>query len=217
MISRIVSPAAAMLLALPLAVAVGPAWFWLKTDKLVAEVLIARQAKAKDAAAVVGARKAQGWDFWTIEMENLAAELKEEKLKLRKESDQLDQRAARLGAERQELDRIRQDIEGMRREIDERVITIRVDEAKNLRGLAQTYATLSPAAAVAILKEMDDSTVVKILSLMKADVTGPIFEAMAATPDGAPGGVTLAKRAALLSEKIRLMKSGVAPSTPTSP
>jgi hypothetical protein len=51
---------------------------------------------------------------------------------------------------------------------------------------------------------MDDTTVVKILSLMKSDVVGPIFEEMAGTngPEG-----TLAKRAAALSDKLRLMKA----------
>ena len=33
-----------------------------------------------------------------------------------------------------------------------------------------------------ILREMDDTTVVKILSLMKSDVVGPIFEEMTSTP-----------------------------------
>ena len=88
--------------------------------------------------------------------------------------------------------------------MDERVVAIGADEAKNLHSLAQTYSTLTPHAAVAIIKEMDDTTVVKILSLMKPDVVGPIFEDMA-KPNG--GDDTLARRAAALSEKIRLMKS----------
>ena len=83
-------------------------------------------------------------------------------------------------------------------------IAINTDEAKNLRSLAQTYSTLTPHAAVAIIREMDDTTVVKILSLMKPDVVGPIFEEMA----GASGGDTsLAQHAAVLSDKLRLMKS----------
>ena len=57
---------------------------------------------------------------------------------------------------------------------------------------------------VAILREMDDTTVVKLLSLMKSDAVGPIFEEM--TKTSSPEG-TLARRAAVLSEKLRLMKS----------
>ena len=89
------------------------------------------------------------------------------------------------------------------------VIEITADESKNLKSLAATYASLSPPAAVAILREMDDTTVVKILSLMKSDVVAPIFEQMAVTPG--PDG-TLAKRAGALSEKLRLMKSAPAKS-----
>jgi hypothetical protein len=51
---------------------------------------------------------------------------------------------------------------------------------------------------------MDDSTAVKILSLMKPDVVGPIFEEMSRA---AGTDTTLARRAAMLSEKLRLMKS----------
>jgi len=98
----------------------------------------------------------------------------------------------------------------MRREIDDRVVAIRSDEAKNLRSLSQTYTNLSPHAVVIIFRETDDATAVKILSLMKPEVVGPIFEDMARSSliDG-----TLARRAATLSDKLRLMKSGVLPPT----
>ena len=92
----------------------------------------------------------------------------------------------------------------MRKEIAEKVIEIQADEGKNLRALSQTYANLSPKAAVAIIREMDDVTVVKILYLMKPDVVAPIFEEMSKTSD--KDGL-LSRRAAVISEKIRLMKS----------
>jgi flagellar motility protein MotE (MotC chaperone) len=99
----------------------------------------------------------------------------------------------------------------MQKEISERVIEMSADEAVNLRKLAQTYANLSPRAVVAIIREMDDATAVKILALMKPDVVGPIFEAMSSTA-GTDG--LLARRAAILSEKLRLFKAPKqAPST----
>lgn len=211
MIARILSPIPAALIALLLALAAGPLWFYLKTDEVIGRIVAARQQQLAEKAEVQNERRAQGWDFWTIEMENLANELKEEKKRLQQESDQLDQRAGRIAADRQELDRIRLDLEGMRKQIDQKVVVIRIDEVKNLKTLASTYSTLSPKGAVAILKEMDDATVVKILSLMKIDVVGPIFEEMARTPTGALDGSTLAKRAAALTDKIRLMKAGLAP------
>lgn len=191
-------PLLAAFLALVAGVAAGVFWFWQAAEKLV------DAAAAKRAASPMARQKAQGWDFWTIEIDNLASELKGEKDRLRKAMEQVDQRTARLNAEQRELEKLRAEIERMRREIGDKVIEINADEARNLRSLAQTYSALSPRAAVAILRELDDITVVKILSLMKPDVVSPIFEEMSRTPEGE---TTLAKRAAVLSEKLRLMKS----------
>lgn len=193
-------PAFVVVIALLSGLAAGLVPLWQAGDLLVTQALAAR-------TRIVKAKKAQGWDFWTIEIDNLAAELKDEKARVAKQAEQLDLRSARIAAEQQELESLRSQVEAMRREIGEKVIEINADEAKNLRALSQAYANLSPRAAVAIIRELDDTTTVKILSLMKADSIGPIFEEMSktATPDG-----TLARRAALLSEKLRLMKAAKA-------
>lgn len=153
--------------------------------------------------------KAQGWDFWTPEIERLSNELRDEKARLGKVATELDQRAGRLASERKEIDALRAGLEGMRRELMEKVLEISADEAKNVRTLAQTYSSLSPKAVVAIFRELDDEAAVKILSLMKSDVVAPIFEEMAKTagPDGTP----LARRAAQLSDRLRLIR----PNKPT--
>lgn len=191
------NPAFVAVLGLVFGLAAGVGWFWRTGDLLVTHALAVRATTAKK-------EKAQGWDFWTIEIDNLASELKGEKERLRKQSEQLDLRTARLNAEQQELDKVRTELERMRKEISSRVIDINTDEAKNLKTLATTYSNLSPRAAVAIIKELDDNTAVKILSLMKPDTVSPIFEEMSRTAavDG-----TLARRVAALSEKLRLMKS----------
>lgn len=185
---------------LVLAVAVGVFTFWRAATVLVLEAIELRQKAAADAAP----KKEKGWDFWTIEIENLSNELKEERARQHKQAEVLEQREARVVAEQKELGTMRAEIEAMRKEIAEQVISIRDDEAKNLRALSQTYTNLTPRAAVAIFREMDDATAVKILSLMKPDTVGPIFEEMSKTTgtDGTP----LSRRAAVLSEKLRLMK-----------
>lgn len=146
----------------------------------------------------------KGWDFWTVEIENLSNELKAERVRLKAQADGIEQRRARLAAEEKEFERARAEIDAMRRQISERVVEIEADEAKNIRSLAATYAKLTPRSAVSIFREMDDVTVVKILASMKPDNVGPIFEEMsrASAPDE-----SLAKRAALLSEKLRLMRA----------
>jgi flagellar motility protein MotE (MotC chaperone) len=191
------NPALLSIVALFAGIAAGVVPLMRVGDQIIAQIRATRVAVAKE-------KKAQGWDFWTVEIDNLASELRDEKSRQRKKADLLEQRSARLDSEQQELDKIRANVESMEKEIGQRVIEIRADEAKNLRSLAQTYTNLSPGAAVAILKEMDDNTVVKILSLMKPDVIALIFEEMSKTSDK---DGPLARRAAILSEKIRLLKA----------
>ena len=197
MIARLQHPLAYGPISLVLSLAVGVAACWQPITEMIAQASV-------PLPPVEGTElKKKGWDFWTIEIENLSEELRQERERLRKQADLLDQRAARLASEEKEFAKLRADVEALRNEIHLKVIEISVDEAANLRKLSQTYANLSPRAVVAIVREMDDNTAVKIFSLMKPDIVGPIFEEMSrGSADG-----ELARRAAILSEKLRLMKA----------
>lgn len=198
--SKLTNPFFAAALAVLLGTGTGLFTFW-----RAAAVAVAHAVSLRPHADALGAEnRERGWNFWTIEIENLATELKDERNRLRQQTEQLSHKEAQLAAERQELNKVRDEIEGLRTEIDAKVIEINAAEMKNLRTLAQTYTNLPPAAAVAIIKEMEDVMVVKILSLMKPDVVAPIFEQMSRTPT--PDG-TLARRAAVLSDRLRLVKS----------
>lgn len=194
------NPIVVALAGLLLAVAVGVFMFW-----RAGSVLLARAIELREKAAAAAPKKEKGWDFWTIEIENLSTELREERLRLQKRAEEIEQSEARMAAEEKELAVMRAEIENLRKEIADQVIQIRDDEAKNLRSLSQSYSNLTPRAAVAIIRELDDVTATKILFLMKPDVVGPIFEEMSKTTgaDGTP----LSRRAAILSEKLRLMKT----------
>lgn len=198
MISKLQNPSVAAGLGVMISVALGVAVSWRTLQAITEQALIVPVSPETEEL------KRKGWDFWTIEIDNLSAELKDERARLRKQADSLDQRAARLSAEEKAFAQLRADVEAMRRQIADRLIEIKADESKNLKTLAATYTTLSPKAAVAIVRELDENTAVKIFSLMKPDVVGPIFEEMgkAAQVDAA-----LAQRAASMSEKLRLMKA----------
>jgi flagellar motility protein MotE (MotC chaperone) len=198
MIAKLLQPVTAVTFSLLLSVGLGVSLSWRVLSDVMAKTAIRRPATQP------AELKQKGWDFWTIEIENLATELKEERLRLKKQSELLDQRSARVAAEEKEFGKLRADVEALRKQIADRVIEISADETKNVRSLAATYTTLTPRAAVAIFREMDDSTAVKILSVMKADAVGPIFEEMSRS---AGNDASLARRAALLSEKLRLMKA----------
>ena len=145
--------------------------------------------------------RAYFWDFRTREIETLVLHLKLEENDIRIKKSSLLEIENRVNAEKEALVKLRKGIETYREELSDLIVKIEKSEEKNLKSLATTYTNISPQAAVKILSRMDDTLVVKILSLMKPDGVGPIFEQMAST-QGESG--PMAKRAALLSEKLRL-------------
>ena len=207
MIAKLQSPVVVALLAILTSVTVGVAAFWRTAGPLV-EAAAAAAAVAAHAKAPSAELKEKGWDFWTVEIENLSSELKGERDRLRKQQELLDQRSARLANEAKELAKVRNEIEAMRKIISEKIVEISADEAKNIGTLAKTYSNLTPRAVVAVFKDMDDTTVIKILSQMKAESVSPVFEEMSRT-SGADG--PLSKRVAILSEKMRQLKSAAKP------
>ena len=196
-------PAVVVALGVVSGLVVGLGWVWRAGETIVASLPVAATSAAKPKTGPAA------WDFWTAEIDTISNDLKEERERLRTLAAQLDQRAARIEAERKELDQARSEIDATRKEVSGLVTEIAESEAKNLKSLAATYTNLTPRAAVAVIRELDDTTAVKILYLMKPDVVSPIFEEMSRTPD-ADG--TLAKRAALLSERLRLLRAAKPPS-----
>ncbi|MBK9990522.1 MAG: hypothetical protein IPP19_07275 [Verrucomicrobia bacterium] len=199
MIKLATNPIVALAIALLLGVGTGLSMFWKAAVPLVAA------AKAAQAKVVDASQPEAPWGFWTLEIENLASELKDQKAVVKKREEELAQREERLNAERQELTKQRQQLESMRAEISNRITTIQSDEVKNLKSLVATYSSLTPKATLTIFKEMDDTMVVKILSLMKTDTVSPLFEEMSKQGAADPA---VARRVATLSEKLRLLKSG---------
>ena len=175
----------------------------LQSAPTIVQSLVAHAGQA--AAEVLRPREVRApWDMWTPEIEKLAKELREQREGLREREQAVAQRESRPEAEAAELARTRREIEAQRTEISNLLTAVGLDEMKNLKSLAQTYSNLTPKAAVAIFAEMVDTTVVKILSLMKADVVGPIFEEMSKDKSEKNNQ---AHRAATLSERLRLMKA----------
>lgn len=112
---------------------------------------------------------------------------------------------------RLELERTRADIDLMRKQVEVYLAEakglsvkaraeVTVNELKNLKMLVQTYSTMSPKSTVAIMLQMDESSAVKILALMKVDVVAGIFEEMGKQSAGDP---LMAKRAAKLAEGVK--------------
>lgn len=203
MIKLLTNPIVTLVVALVLGVGTGLGMFMQAAKPLIAATKLARikAAAPKEPEAP--------WGFWTLEIENLASELKDQKAVVKKYEESLKLREERLNAERQELAKQRDILEAMRADIASRITSIQADEVKNLKSLVATYSNLTPKATLTIFKEMDDTMVVKILALMKTDVTTPLFEEMSKQAATDP---FVARRIATLTEKLRLLKTS--PTTP---
>ena len=150
----------------------------------------ASQASAKNAEA--------SWNFKNPEVDQLVLELKKEKEALALRSQQLNDLNVRLQTERLELNQVTQKVAQMQQEFDQQVVRVREEETANLKKLAKVYAGMSPDGATTILKELPDDQIVKILIFMKESDSATLLENLG------KGGDADAKRAALISERIRL-------------
>lgn len=170
------------------------------------------QQQIKHAAAILRARQGAqiakipdgpSWTFQNPEMTQLLAEIKNEREALRVRASQLDDLETRLQAERKEIYAVTQAVYQVRADLDKVVTRVSEEEAVNLKKLAKVYTTMSPEGAARILKEMDDDQVVKILTLMRGAEPAPILENLG------QGSKEDARRAAMLSNRLRLVLSAV--------
>jgi len=170
-------------------------WFCLQPQKH-----LLRAAEARRAGATRKSAEPAGpsWAFQNPELNQLMAELKDEREAMRVRAAQLNELEARLNTERQEICLVTQTVYRLRKDLDATVSRVTDEEGVNLKKLAKVYATMSPAGAARILKEMDDDQIVKILALMKEAESAPILEGFG------QGDKQDAKRVALISNRLRL-------------
>ena len=150
--------------------------------------------------------KGPSWSFFNPELDQIIAELKSEKDAAVAKEKQLNELAARLRAERAELDEALKGIKKIQSQVDRDVFRIKEDETGNLKRLAKMYASMEPASAAKILRELDDVIVVKTLTLMKEPETALVLEAFSKL------GEAETKRAAALADNLR----SAAPNKPSA-
>ena len=138
-------------------------------------------------------------------------ELRTEKEALRARAQQLADWETRLNVERQEILVVTQMVSRLQTELDQSLVRVTEEESANLKKLSKMYAAMSPEGAAKILRESPEDQAVKILTLMKEAESAPLLEAIG------QGSQADAKRAALLSSRLRLTLSrptGEKPKTP---
>jgi flagellar motility protein MotE (MotC chaperone) len=143
--------------------------------------------------------KARGFTWQTDfpELTQLMEDLRKNKEDLTAREQQLQELMARLQTERKELNEATQAVALLQKEFDQNIVRVKDDEVANLKKMAKVYANMTPEGAASILKNMEDTQVVKYLAFMKEAETAPILEAFAKLGEGEP------KRAALILDKLR--------------
>ena len=137
------------------------------------------------------------WQRHNPEVDQLLKEIQNEREYLNKRATELRELETRLAAERAEINTITQRVAQLQAEFDQTIIRVKEEEAPNLKKLARLYAAMTPEGASAIMRELDDMVVVKVMSFMKEDQSAPLLDAMAME------GETQAKRAATIAEALR--------------
>jgi flagellar motility protein MotE (MotC chaperone) len=166
-----------------------------------------KKVEAEKAAAAVP--PPPPWNFKTDAVDELITELKASKEGLLEEMKDLSVLQSQVAAERQEVEKLKAEVVRLRAELDARIVEIQDYEKDNIKKLVSTYTTMPAGSAVPILRELDEDTVVKIFSMMKPEAVSKLLGAMAALVDkGNPlSEDSPARRAARISDKLRLMKT----------
>jgi flagellar motility protein MotE (MotC chaperone) len=167
---------------------------------------------------LAGARKAQSahrspdddpaWKFRNPEFEQWIEEIKTEKEALNLRDQQLHELQTRLDAERQEILSLTQAVQQLQMNFDSGVVRFKAQEADNIKRQTKLLAGMSPDGAAAMLSEMKDDDIVRLLFSLKADQSSAILDSMSKS------GKAEAKRAADLALRIRKVLPAPPASTP---
>jgi flagellar motility protein MotE (MotC chaperone) len=164
------------------------------------EQFAAAAAAAAPAHAIKSeAGDAPSWKFRNPEFEQWIDELKREKESLAIREQQLHELQTRLEAERAEILTVTQAVYQLQSEFDGNIVRIKAQEVDNLKRQTKVISGMSPEGAVAMLNEMPDNDLVKVLFTLKPDSVSEILDAFSKM------GKTEAKRAAALSERLRVV------------
>lgn len=138
------------------------------------------------------------WKFRNPEFDQWIEEIKSEKEALNVREQQLRELQTRLDAEHQEILTLTQEVHQLQMNFDKGVVRFKEQEADNLKKQTKLVSGMSPEGAAAMLSQMQDDDVVRLLFSLKTDQAGAILDNMS------KAGPVEAKRAASLS--LRLQK-----------
>ncbi len=136
------------------------------------------------------------WRFRNPEFNEWVSQIQVEKEKLDLREQRLEEWQTRLNTELQEISTVTQTVNQLQSEFDKNVIRFKAQEVDNVKHQAKLISAMSPEGAVAMLGNMSDEDVVRILFTMKPDQASLILDSLSKiSPEEA-------KHAALLTERL---------------
>jgi flagellar motility protein MotE (MotC chaperone) len=183
----------------PLIVSLSGSLVYLVTTLLLLQPEKLAQAARLAAQPVTVPVNQPSWKFRNPEMEQLVAELKQERLALANREQQLHALEARLETERQEILLVTQAVQQLQTNFDKGIVRITQQENENLKHQAKVVSGMSAEGAAVMLNEMTDEQILRILFVLKPDGAAPILEALSKM------GKTQAKRAADAAARMRVV------------
>jgi flagellar motility protein MotE (MotC chaperone) len=147
------------------------------------------------------------WRFRNPEFNQWVSEVQNEKERLDLRSQQLDEWQTRLNLEMQEISTATQTVAQLQSNFDEDVIRFKAQETDNVKHQAKLISAMSPEGAMAMLNQMSDDDVVRILFTMKPDQASLILDTLS------KAGEDQAKRAAQLTERLHQVLPEPTPTT----
>lgn len=140
------------------------------------------------------------WTYINPEMDVLLEELRTAKTEMTSREEDLLTLEARVQSEQAELQRSLADLTAMQQEFDQFLVQIKTEETRHLMKLARVFSTMPPDEAVAILREMGDSQLAKIMVFMKDYTAATILSLLA--QDGTEGAIRVAQLSELLRKAL---------------
>jgi len=137
------------------------------------------------------------WKFRNPDIDQWVSQIKNERDTLAVREQQLKEWESRLVAESREIASVTQAVSRTQLEFDKRVLLFTEQQKDNAKKQLKVIADMTPDGAVAMLNEMPDDEVARLLYTLKPDISGAILDAMSKV--GGPS----AKRAAALTERIK--------------
>ena len=138
------------------------------------------------------------WTANSSDVDEMIKELRLEKETLKIRTKQLGESEARLVLDRQEMNQMTQVVGRMQKEFEAAITRVAEEETANLKRLAKTYSLMTPESAAQVFKQLEETSLVKVLMYMKDAQVSAILDRLAKE------GETEAKRVAAISERLRL-------------